>query len=148
MDLMAENLNGEWYSSFPQRGAVYDLAYAALSGKTRDTRLQAVIMLGKSNDPRAVRPLVGLLGDPDNGIRGAATNALGNLKSGRSVEALLDRLWDRSEDTDVRNQAILALATIRSTGALRGLREFAAEAEDEPALRSLAGEILLKTEKW
>jgi len=148
MDLMAEKLNGEWYSSFPRRGVVYDLTYAAMSGKSREERLQAVVMLGKSDDPRAVRPLMDLLGDRDPVIRGAATTALGHLKSGRSVEALLERLRDRSESVEIRNLAIGALATIRSTGALRGLREFASEPDEDPTLRRLVVEHLSCMETW
>nr|WP_321350720.1 HEAT repeat domain-containing protein [uncultured Methanoregula sp.] len=148
MDLMAEKLNGEWYSSFPRRGAVYDLTYAALSGKTPEERFQAVIMLGKSDDPRAVRPLMDLLSDRDAGIRCAATTALGQLKSGRSVEALLERLKDRDEMVEIRSQAIIALVAIRSTGALRGLREFSLEPDEDPQLRSWAGAHLSQAGTW
>ena len=148
MDLMAEQLNHEWYSSLPGRGAVYDLTSTAMSGTSPEGRLQAVIMLGKSDDPRAVRPLMDLLGDSDKAIRGAAAIALGQLKSGRSVEVLLERLRDRSEDAEIRNLAIMALAAIRSTGALRGLREFVAETGEDPALRSSAGEHLSRLGTW
>ena len=148
MDLMAEKLNNEWYSSLPRRGAVYDLTSTAMSGPSPEGRLQAVVMLGKSDDPRAVRPLMDLLGDRDKAIRGAAAVALGQLKSGRSVEALLERLRDRSEDAEIRNLAIIALATIRSTGALRGLREFAAETDEDPVLRSSVGEHLSRLGTW
>jgi HEAT repeat protein len=148
MDLMAEKLNGEWYSSFPRRGAVYDLTYAALSGKTPEERFRAVIMLGKSDDPRAVRPLMDLLSDRDARIRCAATTALGQLKSGRSVEALLERLKDRDEMVEIRSQAIIALTAIRSTGAIRGLREFSLEPDEDPALRSSAGAHLSQAGTW
>jgi len=145
---MAEKLNGEWYSSFPRRGAVYDLAYTAMSGKTIADRLQAVVMLGKSDDPRAVRPLMDLLGDSDPAIRCAATTSLGQMKSGRSVEALLERLRDRSETAEIRYQAIVALATIRSTGALRGLREFTSELDEDLSLRTSAGKHLSEVGTW
>jgi HEAT repeat protein len=148
MDLMVKKRNGEWYSSFPRRGAACDLANAALSGRTQEDRQQAVIMLGKSDDPRAVRPLMDLLGDNDPSIRGAATTALGHLKSGRSVEALLDRLRDAGEEPGIRNLAIEALATIQSTGAIRGLREFATEPAEDPALWSVAGEYLSRVGTW
>jgi len=148
MDLMAEKLNNEWYSSFPRRGAVYDLTYTAMSGKTREDRLQAVVMLGKSDDPRAVRPLMDLLGDTEPALRCAAATALGHLKSGRSVEALLERLRDRSEAVEIRNQAIMALATIRSTGALRGLKEFISEMDEDPSLRASASKHLSDVGTW
>lgn len=145
---MVEKLNNEWYSSFPRRGAVDDLTSTAMSGSSPEGRLQAVIMLGKSDDPRAVRPLMDLLGDNDKAIRSAAAIALGQLKSGRSVEALLERLRDRSEDAEIRNLAIIALATIRSTGAIRGLREFVAETDEDPVLLTSALEHLSRLGTW
>ncbi|WP_321506008.1 HEAT repeat domain-containing protein [uncultured Methanoregula sp.] len=145
---MAEKINGELYSTFPRRGAVYDLTYTALSGRTTEERLQAIIMLGKSDDPRAVRPLIDLLCDSDPAIRCAAATSLGLLKSGRSVEALLERLRDRNEAPEIRYKAIAALATIRSTGALRGLREFVLETGEDANLRSFAGDYISRLGTW
>jgi HEAT repeat protein len=123
MSLILEEQEGEWYTAQP-RGGVYDLVYAAISGTDTDVRLRAVTPLGKSNDPRAVRPLADLLGDADPEIRLFATTALGQLKSGRPVDAPIGRLRDRSERISTREQAAIALAAIRSTGALR---EFVAD---------------------
>ena len=142
MELSLEQEEGEWYNSLPHRGEVYDLIYRAVSGTVSADRLQAVVALGKSGDPRAVRPLVDLLGDPDEEIRLAATTALGSLKSGRPVDELIGRLRDRSEQIVIRRQAARALSAIRSTGALRGLREFVADEDEEPVIRSYAGNLL------
>ena len=121
---------------------MYDLIFTAVSGNGPAERLRAVIALGKSGDPRAVRPLVDLLGDTDQEIRLAATTALGNLKSGRPVDELIERLQDRNEQMVIREQAAVALVSIRSTGALRGLREFSLGEEADPALRAYAGNLL------
>jgi HEAT repeat protein len=142
MGLSLEQEEGEWYNSLPHKGEVYDLIYRAASGTGTADRLQAVVALGKSGDPRAVRPLVDLLGDTDKEIRLAATTALGSLKSGRPVDELIERLRDRNEQIPVREQAAVALAAIRSTGALRGLREFVADEEEDPGIRSYAGNLL------
>ena len=58
MEISLEQQDGEWYNSLPHRGEVYDLIYTAMSGTGTADRLQAVVALGKSGDPRAVRPLV------------------------------------------------------------------------------------------
>jgi HEAT repeat protein len=142
MGISLEQQVGEWYNSVPPRGGVYDLVHAALSGTGTAERLRAVVALGKSGDPRAVRPLVDLLGDTDTEIRLSATTALGNLKSGRPVDELIGRLRDRSEEMVIREQAAVALTTIRSTGALRGLREFALDADEDPGIRLYAGNLL------
>jgi HEAT repeat protein len=142
MEISLEQQEGEWYNSFPHRGEIYDLIYTAMSGTVAVDRLQAVVALGKSGDPRAVRPLVDLLGDTDKEIRLAATTALGSLKSGRPVDELIERLRDRSEEMCTREQAAVALTAIRSTGSLRGLREFVAEEDEDLQLRSYAGNLL------
>jgi HEAT repeat protein len=142
MGISLEQQDGEWYKSLPPCGGVYDLIYTAVSGTGPAERLRAVVALGKSGDPRAVRPLVDLLGDADPEIRLAATMALGNLKSGRPVDELIGRLHDRSEQMVIRKQAAVALTSIRSTGALRGLREFSLGEDEDPVLRSYAGTLL------
>jgi HEAT repeat protein len=134
MDLIAEKPRGYWHD-LPGKGIVYDLTYAALSGSDTEARLRAVIDLGKSDDPRAVRPLMDLVADLDPAIRSRAITALGQLKSGRPVDMLIERLQDRSELITIRQQAAEALAAIRSTGALRGLRGFVADPDEDPALR-------------
>jgi HEAT repeat protein len=142
MGISLEQQDSEWYTSLPPRGGVYDLIYMAVSGTGTVNRLRAVVALGKSGDPRAVRPLVDLLGDTDTEIRLSATTALGNLKSGRPVDELIGRLRDRSEERVIREQAARALTSIRSTGALRGLREFVADETEDPVLRTYSGNLL------
>ncbi|MGB9176100.1 MAG: HEAT repeat domain-containing protein [Methanoregula sp.] len=142
MEISLEQQDGEWYNSFPHRGGVYDLIYTAVSATGTEDRLRAVVALGKSGDPRAVRPLGDLLGDTDREIRLAATTALGNLKSGRPVDELIGRLRDRSEEMLIREQAAVALNAIRSTGALYGLREFIEDDDEDRELRSYAGNLL------
>jgi HEAT repeat protein len=142
MGISLEQQDGEWYKSLPPSGGVYDLIYTAVSGTGPAERLRATVALGKSGDPRAVRPLVDLLCDADSEIRLAATTSLGNLKSGRPVDDLIERLQDQNEQMIIRKQAAAALTSIRSTGALRGLREFTLNEGEDPVLRSYAGNLL------
>jgi HEAT repeat protein len=148
MGLSLEKQDNEWYNSLPRTGVVYDLVYAAMSGADAAGRLRAVIALGKSDDPRAVRPLMDLLSDSDPEIRLSATTALGQLKSGRPVDELIGRLRDRSERTATREQSAVALSAIRSTGAVRGLKEFIADEDEDPALRSYADTLMRNIGPW
>jgi HEAT repeat protein len=148
MDLIAEKSRGVWYESLPGKGIVYDLAYAALSGRDTDERLRAVTALGKSDDPRAVRPLMDLVVDREPAIRGGAIAALGQLKSGRPVDVLIERLRDRNENADIRQHAAGALAAIRSTGVVRGIRAFAADPDEDPALRAYTTDLLSGLPAW
>jgi HEAT repeat protein len=142
MGISLEQQDGEWYKSLPPSGGVYDLIYTAVSGTGTADRLQAIVALGMSGDPRAVRPLADLLSDTDEEIRLSAAMALGNLKSGRPVDELIARLRDHSEQKAIREQAAVSLTTIRSTGALRGLRDFVVDEDEDPELRSYTGQLL------
>jgi HEAT repeat protein len=142
MGLSLEQQEGEWYNALPCSGGIYDVIHTAVEAPGPAERLRAVTALGKSGDPRAVRPLADLLGDANAEIRLSATTALGSLKSGRPVEELIGRLRDRGEKTAIREQAAVALISIRSTGALRGLREFVTDEDEDPALRSYSGNLL------
>ncbi|AGB01403.1 HEAT repeat domain-containing protein [Methanoregula formicica] len=138
---MSLEWQGQEYSVLP-RGGVYDLISAAQSGADSETRQRAVAALGKSGDPRAVRPVADLLYDADPEIRLASAIALGLLRSGRPVDDLVARLRDRTEHAAIREQAAVALTAIRSTGAVCGLREFAADGNEDDALRTRTENLL------
>lgn len=148
MGISLEKTNGAWEASHSGHGIVYDLVSSAMNARTQEERLQAVEALGKSDDPRAVRPLVDLLADNDPAVRLAATSALGQLKSGRPVDDLIEKLRDRDEQVPIRRQAAATLAAIRSTGAVRGLRDFAQDADEDSLLRSEAERLLTGMGMW
>jgi len=148
MGLSIERNGGGWNAPSLHRYVVYDFIDTAVSGTVPAERLRAVGALGKSGDPRAVGPLVDLLCDSDPEIRLAATRALGQLKSGRPVDDLLLRLRDQREQMATRRQAAAALSAIRSTGALRGLREFAADENEDPDLRAYTDHLLKGIIPW
>jgi len=148
MDLSIERNESGYETSLPRRGVVYDFIDTAINGPDNADRLRAVVALGKSGDPRAVRPLADLLSDTEPEIRRSATAALGQLKSGRPVDDLLLRLRDPDELMATREQAALALSAIRSTGALRGLREFAVDRAEDPGLRAFVEELLKGMAAW
>jgi HEAT repeat protein len=148
MGLSIERNEGGYEASLLRRDVVYDFIDTAVHGAGTAERLRAVVTLGKSGDPRAVRPLVDLLSDTDPEIRLSATTALGQLKSGRPVDELLLRLRDSDEQMATREQAAVALSAIRSTGALRGLREFAADDNEDPGLRAYAENLLKGITPW
>jgi HEAT repeat protein len=148
MGLSIERNEGGWEAPLLRRDVVYDFIDMAISGAVHTDRLRSVVALGKSGDPRAVRPLVDLLSDTDPEIRLSATTALGQLKSGRPVDDLLGRLRDRDEQMVTREQAAVALSAIRSTGAVRGLREFAADPDEDSGLRAYAENLLKGITPW
>jgi HEAT repeat protein len=140
--MIAEGSVDEWFSSLPKTGGIYRLINGTMGDRSRNERIGAVIALGESGDPRAVRPLMDCCSDPDALIRRHATEALLKLKSGRAVHVLIERLMDKNEEPSTRVQAAAALAAIRSFSAIEALRDLYADADEDPALRSLVAEEL------
>lgn len=87
---------------------------ARLSDPNIQRRRAAAIVLGFTQDPRAVEPLIGRLSEPDGDMRHTVVVALGMLGGYRAIQPLLERLSDR--DIDVRKAAIRALTAFLNYG--------------------------------
>jgi HEAT repeat protein len=142
MDMIVERSVDEWYNSMPKTGGVYRLINGTMGDRSQKERINAVIALGESDDPRAVHPLMDCCNDNDALIRRHATEALLKLKSGRAVRVLIERLKDKNEQLKTRELAAAALAAIRSYSAIEGLRNLYSDTDEDPALRSSVAEEL------
>jgi HEAT repeat protein len=138
--MIAERSVNEWFSSLPKTGGVYRLINGTMNDRCQKERINAIIALGESDDPRAVCPLMDCCNDSDALIRKHSTEALCKLRSGRSVGVLIERLMDKKEQQSTRKYAASALAAIRSYSAIEGLRDLYADADEDPALRSYVAE--------
>jgi len=143
VSMSMEESAGEWFSSLPKTGGIYDLVKETTDENSQKDRIRAVIALGESGDPRAVRPLVNCCSDDNPDIRGYAIEGLEKLKSGRAVDALMDRLKDEDEDQAIRLRAVSALAAIGSYSAIEGLK-ICRSGEEDPKIRSCITEVLGK----
>jgi len=142
MGMIAERSVEEWQSGIPKTNGVYRLINGTMGDRSRNERINAVIALGESDDPRAVHPLMDCCGDTDSLIRMHATEALFKLRSGRAVRVLIERLKDRREQMKTREKAAAALAAIRSYSAIEGLRNLYSDTDEDPGLRSYVAEEL------
>lgn len=145
IDVMAMSLEGsagEWYSSVPGMDEIYHIIDEATAEKDQKERIRAVIALGDSGDPRAVRPLVRCCSDSNPEIRRHAVVGLEKLKSARAVDTLIERLKDRREEYATRIRAASALAAIRSYSAIEGLNERYSDLKEDPVIRAYIAEIL------
>jgi HEAT repeat protein len=142
MGMIAERPVDEWYSSLPKTSGIYRLINGTMNDREGKERIRAVIALGESDDPRAVRPLMDCCTDNDPQIRLHATEALSKLRSGRAVSVLVGRLRDRNEQLVTRERAAAALAAVRSYTAIEGLRNLYADTDEDPAIRSFVAEEL------
>lgn len=108
-------------------------------------REQVIASLGQSRSERVVEPLlVALRGDPrvassDTRMKIAAARALGEYGTDKAVPALIVDL--QVGDAEVREQAILALAKIRSPFAVKPLESIAAT-DKRPEARAAAAMVL------
>jgi HEAT repeat protein len=144
MAMSLEGSAGEWYSSVPGTDEIYHIIDEATAEKNPQERIRAVIALGDSGDPRAVRPLVRCCSDSNPEIRRHAVVGLEKLKSPRAVDTLIERLKDRREENSTRIRAAAALAAIRSYSAIEGLNERYSDLKEDPVIRAYIAEILQK----
>ena len=142
MSMIAEKSVDEWFSSLPKTSGIYRLINGTMGDRGEKERIRAVIALGESDDPRAVRPLMDCCADKDPQIRLHATEALLKLRSGRAVLVLVERLRDKNEHLVTRERAAAALAAVRSYTAIEGLRDLYSDTDEDPALRSFVAEEL------
>ena len=142
MGMIAQRSADEWHNALPKTNGVYRLINGTMGDRSRNERINAVIALGESDDPRAVHPLMDCCRDTDALIRMHATEALLKLRSGRAVLVLVERLKDKNEQMKTRERAAAALAAIRSYSAIEGLRNLYADTDEDPALRSYVAEEL------
>jgi len=136
MSSIAEMAGEDRTGFIPRPAGIYRLIDRTMNDHRMQERILAVIALGESRDPRAVRPLIDCCYDKNPELRWHAIVALGMIRSGRGVDALVERLRDPQERGEIRERAAMALAAIGSLSAIAGLKEvLAAEAEDS-AIRS------------
>lgn len=148
MGMIANSMADELEDSLPKTDGIYRLIEKTENSRSPNVRIWAITALGNSGDPRAVRSLTGCCQDPDPEIRLHAIEGLKNLRSGRSVEALANRLRDRNELPEIRQRAAATLAAIRSFGAVRELRARHEDAEEDDGIRTFIGGELDRLRPW
>lgn len=147
MPISVEGSGDRWFSEMPRVGRIYQLIDDAGCGANMEQRLYAISSLGESGDPRAVDALIGCCSDADTRVRYCAVNALGKIRSGRAVAALLQRLSDINEPQEIRTGAAMALASTRSDSSIAGLKMILSNPEEDPALCSFISQILMEKER-
>jgi HEAT repeat protein len=143
--MIAERPADVWFDSRLRTANIYRLIEGSMGDRNEKERMDAVIALGESGDPRAVRPLMNCCGDGNPEIRLLAITALGKLKSARATTVLVERIRDKQEEALTRRNAVAALAAIRSFGAIEELKELLSDEEEDPLMRDLVVTELERT---
>lgn len=89
---------------------IVEVLRSELESKHHRRRMAAATNLGRLRDAKSVPLLVGLLNDPQPGVREMALFALGILGDSAAVEPILSSLSDY--DADVRYRAVVALGDL------------------------------------
>ncbi len=98
------------------------------TGASFKVRMQAAILLGRADDPRALEPLVQALGDDHFAVRGAACLALSHLNRAAGVKPLITTAAT-DEDDFVRLEARKALLAFDGKVALEPALDAASAAD-------------------
>lgn len=147
MAVNAVRMADEWFSPRKKMDRIHHLIEKVRPGRNPEERIPAIRELGTSGDYSAVGSLIDCCQDLDPGIRRSAIEGLQNLRSGRAVGVLIERLQDKDELPETRQHAAAALASIRSYRAMQELRVRYADADEDSTLRSFIGGELDRVQK-
>jgi HEAT repeat protein len=108
-----------------QRGvASIDEYVRDLSSENPDERLLAVRNLGESKDEKAVEYLVQAVGDSDPRVSAKAIDMLGHMRATEATPVLIQYLFLRTTDPQVKSLILAALGKIGDDRAARPITEF------------------------
>ncbi|MDD1673941.1 MAG: HEAT repeat domain-containing protein [Methanomicrobiales archaeon] len=139
-----ERLKGKWFDDMPRTEWIYRLIERLRGQEKEESRIRALITLGESSDPRAVKSLIKCSYDENAVVRRYATEGLFRLRSVCGVEALSQRLKDENEDRKTRKRAAEALGEIRSHSAQEVLIVRLEDRGEDPTIRIFAAEALAR----
>ncbi|MDD1692159.1 MAG: HEAT repeat domain-containing protein [Methanoregula sp.] len=142
MAVNAVRMADEWFSHRQKTDRTGRLIEKVLADRSTEERMRAITELGSSRDHAAAGLLIDCCHDQDPEIRRSAIIGLQNLRSGRAVSVLIDRLRDKDELRETRQHAASALAAIRSYRAIQELRSRYADTDEDSALRFFIGREL------
>jgi HEAT repeat protein len=142
MAMNAGRMADEWFSPRSKKDKTRHLIEKMQAEKSPEERIPAIVELGTAGDYSAIGSLIECCRDKDPEIRRNAIVGLQNLRSGRAVSVLIDRLQDKNEQPEIRKNAAAALASIRSYRAMQELRARFADGDEDRDLRSFIGDEL------
>lgn len=87
-------------------------------------RLKGLKSMSESSDPKAIEYLVQALGDPDMRIKAKAIDACGDLRATDSTPVLIQQLFLRGTDEEVKQRILAALGKIGDARAAKPIQEF------------------------
>jgi HEAT repeat protein len=87
-------------------------------------RLKGLKSMSESTDPKAIEYLVQAVGDSDMRIKAKAIDACGNLRATDATPVLIQQLFLRGTDPEVKQRILAALGKIGDARAAKPIQEF------------------------
>jgi len=106
------------------RGTNIDDFVRKLQSDEPEKRLEAVRSLGESRDEKAVEYLLQAVGDPDVRVQAKAVDMLGSMRAAEATPVLIQYLFLRSTDPQLKTRILAALGKIGDARAARPVAEF------------------------
>ena len=100
-------------------------------------RLEAVKSLTDSGQPEAIEYLVEATGDPDEAVKCKAIDSLGKLRATQATQVLVQKLFMRDVQPQVKHRILVALGRMGDPKAAQPIAEFLAHSTD-PAMSGTA----------
>jgi HEAT repeat protein len=95
-----------------------------LESDDADKRLEGVKSLGASKDTKAVAYLIQALGDSDMRVQAKAVDMLGEMRATDATPVLIQHLFLRTTDAQMKQRLLAALGKIGDVRAARPIMEF------------------------
>jgi len=100
-------------------------------------RLEAVKSLGDSGQPEAIEYLIQATGDPSDAVKIKAIDYLGKLRATDATQVLVQKLFMREVEQQVKQRILVALGRMGDVKAAQPISEFLVRDVD-PAMRGTA----------
>jgi HEAT repeat protein len=114
------------------KGGSIDEFARQINSEDAAERLKGVKSMSESNDPKAVEYLVQALGDSDMRVKAKAIDACGNLRAADATPVLIQQLFLRGTDPEVKQRLLAALGKIGDPRAAKPIEEFLGRDLDQP----------------
>jgi len=111
------------YDSPTKGETIYEFA-RQIDSEDASERLKGVKSMSESTDPKAVEYLVQALGDPDMRVKAKAIDACGNLRAADATPVLIQQLFLRGTDPEVKQRILAALGKIGDQRASKPIEEY------------------------
>jgi HEAT repeat protein len=108
-----------------------------LNSADADERLEAVRSLGATRDQKAVEYLIQAMGDSDLRVQAKSVETLGELRATDATQVLIQHLFLRSTEPQMKQRILAALGKIGDPRAARPIMEFL-QRDLDPATRGTA----------